>query len=187
MNKQFLILVALILLTASSIAFGELQKCTAKDWTQASRTAEQAKAPILILFTADDCAYCERLKREVLKPMFQQDTQNQLAVVREVDINTGGKMTDFNGERIRSRQFKDRYEIFATPTLLILNSDGQPLASPIVGYNSKEQYQTLLESHLEEFRTTRKETFNPNSHSGSTGLNPGPVPPALSEVNNRGT
>ena len=80
--------------------------------------------------------------------MFQKDLQNQLAVVREVDINTGGKMTDFDGERTRSRQFKDRYQIFATPTLLILDTDGNLMASPIVGYNSKEQYQALLESHL---------------------------------------
>ena len=84
--------------------------------------------------------------------MFQEDPQNQLAVVREIDINTGGKMTDFNGERIRSRQFKDRYQIFATPTLLILDMHGKQLANPIVGYDSKEQYQALLKSRLDETR-----------------------------------
>ena len=157
MNKKYLILAALFLLSVSSLVSGELLKCTAKDWTQASKKAQQAKAPVIILFTADECAYCERLKREVLNPMFQQDLQDRLAVVREVDINTGGKMTDFDGERIRSRQFKDRYKVFATPTLLILNSDGEPLAGPIVGYNSKEQYQALLEYHLEEFRIDKED------------------------------
>ncbi len=156
MNKKFLILAALFLVSASSLTSGEMLKCTAKDWAQTSRTAQHSKAPILILFTAHECAYCEKLKQEVLKPMFQKDLQNQLAVVREVDINTGGKMTDFDGERIRSRQFKDRYQIFATPTLLILDTDGNLLASPIVGYNSKEQYQALLESHLDEYRMAQK-------------------------------
>jgi thioredoxin-related protein len=152
MHKQFLILAALSLLCLSSLTAGDTLKCTARDWSQTAKLAQESKAPILILYTAHECAYCERLKAEVLQPMFKSDHENHLAVVREVDINTGGKMTDFNGEPIRSRQFKQRYHVFATPTLLILDSDGTPLRDPIVGYNSQEQYQTLLKSALKGSR-----------------------------------
>ncbi|MEN8179769.1 MAG: thioredoxin fold domain-containing protein [Pseudomonadota bacterium] len=155
MNKKYLILAAMFLISASSLVSGEMLKCTAKDWTQTSREAEPSNAPILIVFTADDCAYCEMLKQDVLNPMFEHDKHNKLAVVREVDINAGGKMTDFNGERIRSRQFKERYKIFATPTLLMLDRDGKLLAGPIVGYSSKDEYRSLLESHLEDYRITQ--------------------------------
>ncbi|MCG7906989.1 MAG: hypothetical protein JAY95_10700, partial [Candidatus Thiodiazotropha taylori] len=58
------------------------------------------------------------------------------------------KITDFNGDVIRSRQFKDRYQVFAVPTLLILDPDGNLLADPIVGYNSQEEYERLLQDTL---------------------------------------
>jgi thioredoxin-related protein len=152
MNKQYSILATLLLFSLSSLVSGAMQQCTDKDWSLTAKIARESQVPILVLFTAVECGYCEKLKHEVLEPMFLDDHENRLAVVREVDINTGGKMTDFNGEPIRSRQFKDRYEVFATPTLMILDAKGSPLTSPIIGYNSVEQYQTLLESALEKSR-----------------------------------
>ena len=149
---KYWILATLFLFSASSLVSGETLQTVGQDWVKTSQLAKQSNLPILILFTADTCAYCERLKRDVLTPMFPQDMQHKRALVREVDINSGGKMTDFNGERIRSRQFKDRYRIFATPTLLILDQDGKPLAEPIVGYNSRKEYRALLESQLQDFR-----------------------------------
>ena len=91
------------------------------------------------------------LKRCFLKPMFGNSAQHHSVVLREVDINTGGKMIDFDGEPIRSRQFKQRYRVFATPTLLILDPSGEPLSESIVGYDSKDQYQSRLERVLEGF------------------------------------
>ncbi|MDJ0807161.1 MAG: thioredoxin fold domain-containing protein [Gammaproteobacteria bacterium] len=155
MNKPYLILASLILLSLSSLVSGGIHKCTAKDWALTSQEAKKSNTPILILFTADACGYCERLKQDVLNPMFERDKQNLMAVVREVDINTGGKMIDFNGERIRSRQFKARYKVYATPTLLMLDSHGNLLANPIVGYNSEEEYRALLASRLADYRSTR--------------------------------
>ena len=147
---KFLILAALFLLSAPPIVPADMLRCTTKDWTLAAKAAEAVDAPLLVLYTADDCNYCERLKREVLEPLFGHEQAKPLAVVREVDINTGGKMTDFDGELIRSRLFKKRYQIFATPTLLILDSSGRLLARPLVGYNSKNEYIPQLESLLEE-------------------------------------
>lgn len=150
MNKQYLVLAALSLLTFSTLSPGDMRECSDRDWTKTAKYAEETRLPIIILYTAPGCAYCERLKDEVLKPMFGK--QEQLALVREVDINSGGKMTDFDGELIRSRQFKQRYHVFATPTLLILDSAGRPLRDPIVGYDSKDQYQSRLKKVLAGFQ-----------------------------------
>ncbi len=149
MNKLFLILATLSLLSVTSLTSGDMPHSAANDWAEAARFAQESKAPIIILYTAQACAYCERLKEEVLQPLLGSDHENRMAVFREVDINTGGKMTDFDGEPIRSRQFKQRYHVFATPTLLILGSDGTTLHDPIVGYKSKEQYKTMLHAVLE--------------------------------------
>ena len=156
MNKQSLFLATLLLLCAPGLVTSEVLKCTANDWTQVARAAQDGNAPILVLYTSDECPYCDKLKEEVLQPMFRNDPNSHLAVVREVDINKGGKMTDFDGERIRSRHFKKRYKVFAAPTLLILDASGTPLSKPFVGYNSKEQYVPMLESALEKSRILLK-------------------------------
>jgi len=152
MNKQSLFLASLLLLFASGFASSEVLKCTANDWTQVAQAAQDGNAPILILYTSDECPYCDRLKEEVLQPMFRNDPDSHLAVVREVDINKGGKMTDFDGERIRSRYFRKRYKVYAAPTLLILDASGNPISKPFIGYNSKEEYAPMLESALEKSR-----------------------------------
>lgn len=156
MMNKLLTLATLVLFSISPLVSADPGKSSQQDWSQIARQAELAQLPLLVLFTADECAYCERLKQEVLKPLLRQEKPHRLAVFREVDINTGGKMIDFNGESIRSRLFKDRYQVFATPTLLILNAHGDPLANPIVGYNSQDEYLNLLKSHFERLQRTGK-------------------------------
>lgn len=118
------------------------------DWSDVSRKAQQAHTPILVIFSAETCGYCVKLKREVLEPLSRDPLEAGQLLIRVFDINTGGKLTDFDGERIRSRQFKRRYGIFATPTLLILDPQGHPLTEPLVGYNSAEEYRELLHTSL---------------------------------------
>lgn len=118
------------------------------DWSDIAETARVRHQPILVVFSADYCGYCSRLKQEVLEPMARQEPADSPLLIREVNIDDGGKMTDFNGERIRSRQFKQRYGIYATPTLLILDPQGHPLSDPLVGYNSPDEYRELLQNNL---------------------------------------
>jgi thioredoxin-related protein len=153
MYKQFFSIAALALLCLSNLARGESNQTT-EDWAQTAEYARSTQVPILILYTAIDCGYCSRLKQEVLQPLFTSgDPDQPVAVLREIDINAGGKMTDFDGEPIRSRQFKQRYQVFATPTLLILDDQGKLLSEPIVGYDAKRQYETLIYQLLQEFRS----------------------------------
>jgi thioredoxin-related protein len=156
MNKQYLILASLSLYLLSSLTFAERPPNDLLDWTQTSDAARASQIPILVLYTAPACPYCERLKQEVLTPMFREGSQQPLAVVRELDINTAGKMVDFDGLRIRSRHFKQRYQVFATPTLLILDADGLPLSDPIVGYDSKQAYKARLDRLLQRLQNVPK-------------------------------
>jgi len=148
MKVKLVILAVLSILLLTPLAQADMHKCTARDLTLAAHAARQAEAPILLLYSSQECGYCELLKRQVLKPMFGQDQDNRLAVVRELDMDTGGKLVDFDGEKIRSRRLQERYHVRVTPTLLILDAKGQLLADPIVGYDSPEAYRTRLESLL---------------------------------------
>jgi thioredoxin-related protein len=140
---QYLAILILSLLASS--AFAEPPKV---DWSDVSASARRQHSPILVVFSADTCSYCVKLQQEIIEPLSQDSQHGHHLLIREFDINSGGKITDFNGEAIRSRQFKRRYDIFATPTLLILDADGHPLTDPLVGYNSASEYRELLHASL---------------------------------------
>ena len=145
MIKQYLIILLLLLLSNPALAD---PPSSTDDWEDVSLIARQRHTPILVVFSAKTCGYCEKLKKEVIDPLEKQQSSEVPLLIREFDINVGGKLTDFDGEPIRRRQFKRRYHIFATPTLLIVDPDGNPLTDPIVGYNSAPEYQELLHASL---------------------------------------
>ena len=111
--------------------------------------AKEVGVPILLVFGADDCDYCERLKREVLKPGIENHDFDRKVLIREFDINAHGKIIDFDGEKIRTGVFVDRYNIYATPTIIIVDYQGKPLADPIVGYDNADSYRQLLIQRIE--------------------------------------
>jgi thioredoxin-related protein len=141
---QYLAILILLLLAPMASA-----ESPTVDWSDVSETARLLHTPILVVFSADTCGYCEQLKQEVIDPLSDDPNEGHRLLIREFDINSGGKMIDFNGESIRSRQFKQRYGIFATPTLLILDAEGHLLTDPLVGYNSANAYRELLQTSLD--------------------------------------
>ena len=70
--------------------------------------------------------------------------------ITEFDINRGGKVVDFDGERVRSGVFVARYDVFATPTVLLLDHQGHRLTDPLVGYDASEEYTHRLEDAITE-------------------------------------
>lgn len=143
MMKQYL-LAAFLLFSGTALADSP---SSTNDWAGISHIAHEKHSPILVLFNAKTCGYCQRLKHEVIEPL-THDSDQKLPLFREFDIYSNGKIIDFNGDPIRCRQFKRRYNIYAVPTLIILDPDGTPLTDPIVGYNSQEEYLELLRTSL---------------------------------------
>lgn len=119
------------------------------DWNAEVTEARKAGLPVLILFTSEYCGYCDRLKSELLKPLAQNGDIKNFGWIRELDIKRGGKIRDFDGEKIRTKIFVDRYGVYATPTLVLVDNQGRPIGTPIAGYNNPEEYT----SHLEYFMT----------------------------------
>jgi len=118
------------------------------DWAATAAAAEQAKIPVVIVFISEDCGYCELLRTTFLDPQRKTGALEQRAVIRSFDIDADGKINDFDGEPIRARHFVKRYEVFATPTVVMVDYEGQPLADPIVGFNDPDAYRTLFETTL---------------------------------------
>ena len=150
---QYLCIALLLaLITGLAMATPPKQILPGDDWAAEASAAQSDGTPIMLVFTADNCSYCERLKRELLKPLLQTGQLSGSVRLREFNIDHGGKIVDFDGERIRSRIFVDRYKIFATPTVLLLDQQGNALAPPIVGFNNAENYRVLLTQAIEQAR-----------------------------------
>jgi len=140
---------ALILAVCVGSATAETSAAT-RDWAQVGASARAQGIPVLMVITGNGCGHCERMKNEFLYDPTVQSFFGGRALVRMYPESTGGKVTDFDGERIRARMFIDRYEIFATPTLLFLDPDGKPIADPVVGYNDAVNYRDLVTGRLDE-------------------------------------
>jgi thioredoxin-related protein len=134
-----LLLIWLLFVSGEVISDSTSNVSPTQDWSAESVEARKSAIPIVILFSKADCSYCERLKKEVLEPLANRK-QAGFARIRELDINRGGKITDFDGEKIRTRIFVKRYGIYATPTLILVDYQGNSLGTPIVGYDNREDY-----------------------------------------------
>ncbi len=94
----------------------------------------------MIMFSAEDCAYCEILESEVLRPMLMSGDYGHKVLIRKYMVDHGGNIRDFDGKMIDNYEFVSRYNIFVTPTLVFLDSHGQELAERIIGVNTLELF-----------------------------------------------
>ena len=121
---------------------------TTSDWSVEASQAKNAGIPIMVIFSTDHCPYCVRLREEVLKPLNKNGALKGRVLIREFNIEDGGKITDFDGEKIRVRIFVSRYKIYATPTVVLVDHHGKPLTEPIVGFNEADSYTHFLDEAI---------------------------------------
>ena len=147
---RLFLIIGLSLVLSPAVGDSLLLDTNHRDWAQLGELSRSRHIPVVILVTDEDCGYCERLKEEVLLPMAREGRLEGRALVRELSMRTGGKLLDFDGERIRARIFLGRYNIFASPTLLFLDAAGHALHKPLIGYNGRDEYSSLLLEALDK-------------------------------------
>ena len=148
MSRLSLLPILWLLGLTTSLAAGLDLNRTTRDWAALGSQAAAEGVPVAILVTAEDCGYCELLKRRLLEPMQRAGAFDGRLIGAELPRDAGGKVQDFDGEPVRTRLFLNRYGVFATPTLILVDPKGRPLAAPIVGFNGAENYRPLLEKAL---------------------------------------
>lgn len=78
------------------------------------------------------------MKQEVLYPMSISGDFEQKALVRELMVDEGEMVNDFQGKRVAASAFSQRYSVFVTPTLLFLDNRGEEAAERILGINTMD-------------------------------------------------
>jgi thioredoxin-related protein len=122
------------------------------NWANIGAEARERGLPVAILIMDPDCEYCERLRQEFLEAPATRGTLEKGTITQEISREEGGKVTDFDGERIRTQHFLARYGIFATPTLLLLSPEGEMLAPALVGFNGAQAYGDQVAKRMKSAR-----------------------------------
>ncbi len=156
--KQIVIASMLLtgLFTVNAVA--ETRVDTSRDMYTNQQIANSKHMPVMIMFAAEDCPYCEILESEVLRPMLISGDYGGKVLIRKYMIDHEGKIRDFDGKMIDSDDFIERYNIFVTPTLVFLGYQGQELAETIIGVNTLELFAGRVDDAILESLNTLRQT-----------------------------
>lgn len=141
-----------LLFAAVSTAFaaGDVKVVEVKDFAAIGKQADQERLPIMLMFSASGCTYCEKLEEDFLKPMLRSGDYRDKVMIRKMRIDGYGKVRDFEGKQVAASDFADRYGVFVTPTVVFIDGDGVELAKKRVGLTTPDFYGSYLDQSIDE-------------------------------------
>ena len=119
------------------------------DLSADSGEAAQRHLPILVLFSAEHCGYCEALKRDFLKPAIYSGNYKNRILFREVELVPGKSVRDFDGSEVNVYDLSDRYHVKVTPTLVFIDHNGRQMADKMVGLGTPDFYGSYLDEAIQ--------------------------------------
>lgn len=112
-----------------------------------ARVASDRKLPIMLFFSQANCGFCERARREYLRPLAASGAWTTRALMREVPIEA--TLTGFDGKRISGRDLARVYGIRVFPTVVFVDAGGNLIAEPLAGFTVPDFYAAYLEQRLD--------------------------------------
>jgi len=90
--------------------------------------ADDEKKAILIMFEADDCPFCARMKKTVLNQPDVQDYYRENFHILKMDIEGDVEITDFQGNHTSMKDFSyKQFRVRATPVFAFFDLKGNML------------------------------------------------------------
>ena len=106
------------------------------------------RVPILLFFEREDCPYCERALREHLVPMSAEAPWRDDALLRQIEADRALPVVGFDGRATTHSALAARFGVTLTPTVLVVDGTGAPLAEPVVGLLTADFYGAYLDDAL---------------------------------------
>ena len=98
---------------------------TAGNLSEALQKAKSSDKKVFAVFESDTCVYRKQLRQNTLNDATVMEKLNESYVVTIVNINDNPEIAS-------------KYDVYSTPTMLILDSDGKELRS-ITGYYGPDE------------------------------------------------
>jgi len=141
---------ALILACLSVASSGATDLPLASKLDGEARQAAQAGAPLIIIYSRDDCGFCKTIKRDFLGPLAVDPRYAGRVVIREVAQDSNAPLTDFAGRATTHARFASAEKVQLVPVVAFYGPGGRKLHDPIVGARLPDFYQTYLEEAIEQ-------------------------------------
>jgi thiol-disulfide isomerase/thioredoxin len=136
--------------TGFAQASGRLQRETSlklvTSFVADAKIARAKSLPIVVLFSLPGCPHCEVIRRSHLRPLSNEVPLR--ATVRQIDIDSGREMIDFQGAITTHRAFASSQRIKLTPVVAFFDPGGAARAEPLVGALLADFYGAYLENAL---------------------------------------
>lgn len=114
--------------------------------------AREGRVPILLMVSREYCPACVRLKAEILEPMLLSGEYVDRVIMREIKIDEGERLRDFDGAVVAAAKVAKRYDTFLTPTLLFVDDHGGELAPRIRGFQDTDFYAHYIDQAIDVAR-----------------------------------
>jgi thioredoxin-related protein len=125
----------------------------ADDFAALGKVAAASNLPIMLVFTRPGCPFCARAKKNHLEPLSASPGYGAKVMVREIEsTNDLIPLRDFDGAMTTHGEFARKYEVHVVPTVIVVDSEGKPLADAIIGINLPEFYNLYLEQAIDAAR-----------------------------------
>jgi len=129
---------------SSNSGFKELQNLQ----TLGSK-ANELQLPIMLMFGAEWCEYCELLTEFVFAPMMLGGLyEEKVVLMRHVGVDEDQPIPDWQGDEIKKAEWAYHLDADLTPTVLFLDGNGREVAPRIVGISEITQYAGVIHQNL---------------------------------------
>ena len=136
-------------LAAPTLAATDL--AAAVDLRAESAQAANSGGPLIVIYSRQDCKYCEAVKRDYLKPLAADPRFRDRVLIRQINQDGDNQaVTDFNGIITTHAAVSSAEKIKLVPVVAFYGPNGRKLAEPIVGTRLPDFYQTYLEDAVEQ-------------------------------------
>jgi thioredoxin-related protein len=81
--------------------------------------------------------------------MMKSGDYDDKVIIRRVEMGVGSEVTGFDGKSIGADELARGYQVFVTPTVVVVGPDGRQLADKLVGYGSRDFYGSYLDSAID--------------------------------------
>ena len=122
----------------------------ASDLQEDASTSRVANLPILLIYTAKHCHYCDEVKAGVFNPIAADPAYRERMLLREVRIDSNIRLVGFNGDVTSHRSFATDRGITIVPTLEFLDGAGLQLSRPLVGVSIPDYYGAYVDNGIEQ-------------------------------------
>lgn len=135
-------------LAMSTAIADELSVVEASDLSVDARLVESRRIPLLLLFSREDCGYCELLKRAVIIPMILSGEYDNRVIIREIFIDRPSPLVDFAGREVSPFAIANRYDAFLTPAVVLVGPAGAELGERLLGISNEDMYLFYLDQAI---------------------------------------